>query len=191
MTNPMINPQQPNYSGVTIQISNPAVNLGRNGNIPNAPQGYPDQEYQNIPQGVYQVPQAQVGTIPQREIYGCATNPQMAQQPNGFQAYPPQYYLNNYNYQGNGKATENGSTGAENAVNKSDIEAINKELEKIKNASETSNQAQNADTKDANSTQGSEVANGTNQTDDVSAEGTALKHYDTGENKDVKQDMTK
>ena len=43
MTNPMINPQQPNYSGVTIQISNPAVNLGRNGNIPNAPQGYPAQ----------------------------------------------------------------------------------------------------------------------------------------------------
>ena len=191
MTNPMINPQQPNYSGVTIQISNPAVNLGRNGNIPNAPQGYPDQEYQNIPQGVYQVPQAQVGTIPQREIYGYATNPQMAQQPNGFQAYPPQYYLNNYNYQGNGKATENGSTGAENAVNKSDIEAINKELEKIKNASETSNQAQNADTKDANSTQVSEVANGTNQTDEVSAKGTALKHYDTGENKDIKQDMTK
>ena len=191
MTNPMINPQQPNYSGVTIQISNPAVNLGRNGNIPNAPKGYPDQEYQNIPQGVYQVPQAQVGTIPQREIYGYATNPQMAQQPNGFQAYPPQYYLNNYNYQGNGKATENGSTGAENAVNKSDIEAINKELEKIKNASETSNQAQNADTKDANSTQVSEVANGTNQTDEVSAKGTALKHYDTGENKDIKQDMTK
>ena len=191
MTNPMINPQQPNYSGVTIQISNPAVNLGRNGNIPNAPQGYLDQEYQDIPQGVYQVPQAQVVTIPQREIYGYATNPQMTQQPNGFQAYPPQYYLNNYNYQGNGKATENCSTGAENAVNKSDIEAINKELEKIKNASETSNQAQNADTKDANSTQGSEVANGTNQTDEVSAEGTTLKHYDTGENKDVKQDMTK
>ena len=27
MTNPMFNPQ-PNYSGVTIQISNPAVNVG-------------------------------------------------------------------------------------------------------------------------------------------------------------------
>ena len=104
MTNPMINPQQPNYSGVTIQISNPAVNLGRNANIPNAPQGYQVQGYQDIPQGVYQIPQAQIEAIPQKKIYGYATNPQMVQQPNGFQAYPPQYYLNNYNYQGNGKA---------------------------------------------------------------------------------------
>ena len=95
MTNPMINPQQPNYSGVTIQISNPAVNLGRNANIPNAPQGYQVQGYQDIPQGVYQIPQAQIGAIPQKEIYGYATNPQTTQQPNGFQAYPPQYYLNN------------------------------------------------------------------------------------------------
>ena len=54
MTNPMINPQQPNYSGVTIQISNPAVNLGRNCSIPNTPQGYQVQGYQDIPQGVYQ-----------------------------------------------------------------------------------------------------------------------------------------
>ena len=174
MTNPMINPQQPNYSGVTIQISNPAVNLGRNGNIPNAPQGYPDQEYQNIPQGVYQVPQAQVGTIPQREIYGYATNPQMAQQPNGFQAYPPQYYLNNYNYQGNGKAVED-------TVNKSDIEAINKELENLKNSPETTGVPQQINNSDEKAI----------QNDEMNSDGTALKHYDTGENKDVKQDMTK
>ena len=83
MTNPMINPQQPNYSGVTIQISNPAVNLGgeKNCTVPNVPQGC---------QGVYQIPQTQLGSIPQKEIYGYATNPQMAQQPNGFQSYPPQ-----------------------------------------------------------------------------------------------------
>lgn len=184
MTNPMINPQQPNYSGVTIQISNPAVNLGRNANIPNAPQGYQVQSYQDIPQGVYQIPQAQIGAIPQKEIYGYATNPQTTQQPNGFQAYPPQYYLNNYNYQGNGKAVED-------TVNKSDIEAINKELENIKNASETANQTQKADSKDVNSTQAGEIANEANQTDSVGPDGTALKHYDTGENKDVKQDMTK
>lgn len=177
MTNPMINPQQPNYSGVTIQISNPAVNLGgeKNCTVPNVPQGC---------QGVYQIPQTQSGSIPQKEIYGYATNPQMAQQPNGFQAYPPQYYLNNYNYQGNGKTVED-------TVNKSDIEAINKELENIKNASETANQTQNADSKDVNSTQAGEIANEANQTDSVGAEGTALKHYDTGEDKDTKQDMTK
>ena len=203
MTNPMINPQQPNYSGVTIQISNPAVNLGRNCSIPNAPQGYQAQAYQaqgyqtqgyqDVPQGVYQVPQAQIGAIPQKEIYGYATNPQMTQQPNGFQTYPAQYYLNNYNYQGDGRTAEsaNGKNGTENAVNKSDIEAINKELENIKNASEVANKTQNADSKDVNSTQAGEIANEANQTDSVGADGTALRHYDTGENKDTKQDMTK
>ena len=169
MTNPMINPQQPNYSGVTIQISNPAVNLGRNCNIPNAPQGC-----QDIPQGVYQIPQAQIGAIPQKEIYGYATNPQMAQQPNGFQAYPPQYYLNNYNYQGNGKAVED-------TVNKSDIEAINKELENLKNSPETTGAPQQINNSDEKAI----------QNDEMNSDGTALKHYDTGENKDVKQDMTK
>ena len=169
MTNPMINPQQPNYSGVTIQISNPAVNLGRNGNIPNAPQGC-----QDIPQGVYQIPQAQIGAIPQKEIYGYATNPQMVQQPNGFQAYPPQYYLNNYNYQGNGKTVED-------TVNKSDIEAINKELENLKNSPETTGAPQQINNSDEKAI----------QNDEMNSDGTALKHYDTGENKDEKQDMTK
>ena len=174
MTNPMINPQQPNYSGVTIQISNPAVNLGRNANIPNAPQGYQVQGYQDIPQGVYQIPQAQIEAIPQKEIYGYATNPQMVQQPNGFQAYPPQYYLNNYNYQGNGKAVED-------TVNKSDIEAINKELENLKNSPETTGAPQQINNSDEKAI----------QNDEMNSDGTALKHYDTGENKDVKQDMTK
>lgn len=160
MTNPMINPQQPNYSGVTIQISNPAVNLGgeKNCTIPKTPQGC---------QGVYQIPQTQLGSIPQKEIYGYATNPQITQQPNGFQSYPPQYYLNNYNYQGNGKTVED-------SVNKSDIEAINKELENLKNSSETAALPQQV-----------------NANDEMTSDGTALKHYDTGENKDVKQDMTK
>ena len=174
MTNPMINPQQPNYSGVTIQISNPAVNLGKNANIPNAPQGYQVQSYQDIPQGVYQIPQAQIGAIPQKEIYGYATNPQMVQQPNGIQAYPPQYYLNNYNYQGNGKAVED-------TVNKSDIEAINKELENLKNSPETTGAPQQINNSDEKAI----------QNDEMNSDGTALKHYDTGENKDVKQDMTK
>ena len=174
MTNPMINPQQPNYSGVTIQISNPAVNLGRNCSIPNTPQGYQVQGYQDIPQGVYQIPQAQIGAIPQKEIYGYATNPQMVQQPNGFQAYPPQYYLNNYNYQGNGKTVED-------TVNKSDIEAINKELENLKNSPETTGAPQQINNSDEKAI----------QNDEMNSDGTALKHYDTGENKDEKQDMTK
>lgn len=78
MTNPMINPQ-PSYSGVTIQIANPAVYAGGNGGFVsgNTSSAFP------APQSV---------TLPQQQ---------------GQQAYPPQYYLNNYNYQApNGKAIE-------------------------------------------------------------------------------------
>lgn len=99
MTNPIINPQ-PNYSGVTIQIANPAVNVGRNDNgycspIPTNCNGnlINTEKVQNNP---YQTPiyPAQLLGIPQQQIY--QTQPaNVAMQP----AYPPQYYLNNYNYQ--------------------------------------------------------------------------------------------
>lgn len=186
MTNPMINPQS-NYSGVTIQITNPAVNLGngKGGCNPGALQGSPVQAYQDAPQGIYQVPQAQIGQNNQREIYGYTTNPQMAQQPNGFQAYPAQYYLNNYNYQANDKAHENiaadeneaGKTKtAENNLNqvsKEDLDAINKELENIKKPNSSTDTAQ------------------TTEADTDTTDGTALKHYDTGEDKNEKQDFSK
>lgn len=104
MTNPILNPQ-PNYSGVTIQITNPAVNVGKNDtsyckpmpanndslainteNLRSNPYQtaiYPQQEYHS-----------QLADIPQQQIY--QTQPaNIAQQP----TYPPQYYLNNYNYQ--------------------------------------------------------------------------------------------
>ena len=107
MTNPMINPQ-PNYSGVTIQISNPAVNVGgaseygatRQGNCnyctnPQYYQGIGSQVQSSVPVGsVY--PQ-QIGY----ENQGTIQN-QPAPYPIAGQAYPAQYYLNNYNYQNNG-----------------------------------------------------------------------------------------
>ena len=74
MTNPMFNPQ-PNYSGVTIQIANPAVNVGdcarnctnpqvyggyirQTGNVKNVPNNfvngyYVGQQAGNVPQGNY------------------------------------------------------------------------------------------------------------------------------------------
>ena len=89
MTNSMINPQ-PNYSGVTIQIANPAVYAGANGyGICNPTRGgqiYPaSQQYymtspENNPQAIQEL------------------HPQIAPQTTPA-AYPPQYYLNNYNYQ--------------------------------------------------------------------------------------------
>ena len=82
--------------------------------------------------------------------------------------------MNNYNYQGNGKTVED-------TVNKSDIEAINKELENLKNSPETTGAPQQINNSDEKAI----------QNDEMNSDGTALKHYDTGENKDVKQDMTK
>ena len=98
MTNPMINPQ-PNYSGVTIQIANPTVNAGRPqmpyqsgymglGNMTEPAylnQGVPINPYIAQPYQMGQLPAIQAQPIPQT----------------GQQAYPPQYYLNNYNYQYN------------------------------------------------------------------------------------------
>ena len=90
MTSPMFNPQ-PNYSGVTIQISNPAVYAG---------QGYPsacvnggccgvnNQGYVTYPQGVVN-PQIQ------------STN--MVKETGYQNAYPAQYYLNNYDVNGDEK----------------------------------------------------------------------------------------
>lgn len=108
MTNPIINPQ-PNYSGVTIQISNPAVNVGeangkqafvnRNGN-------YPQNDYgnYNIAQNGYNVPTSpQIAQYPNAPYtnYGMTQPIQQGQVPQYIGGYPPQYYLNNYNYQYN------------------------------------------------------------------------------------------
>ena len=98
MTNPIINPQ-PNYSGVTIQITNPAVNVGKNGyhdqisTNNNVAGNMINNPYQTATCPTQECP-SQLSSIPQQQIY--QTQPaNIAQQP----AYPPQYYLNNYNYQ--------------------------------------------------------------------------------------------
>ena len=86
-TNPMINP---NYSGVTIQISNPSVYAGSNGMPLQA--GFAQGANTELP--VY-------NAVPNTNMQpSYATMPQQPQAlPSGMQAYPPQYYLNNYNYQ--------------------------------------------------------------------------------------------
>ena len=111
MTNPMFNPQ-PNYSGVTIQIANPAVYAGQydgktmpcinggccgvNGNIPN------NQNFINYPQASYAK-----GITPSIQENGSQTTNNMTNpnQNTGYtNAYPAQYYLNNYNYNSTEKA---------------------------------------------------------------------------------------
>ena len=113
MTNPLYN-SQPNYSGVTIQIANPAVYANgsqpQNGHMPAC-----CQPQQNPQVGTYNMARYDGENIPQAYV----TNPyvnnqtQMPSSPQGYQqiyqppmtqqgtAYPPQYYLNNYNYQYN------------------------------------------------------------------------------------------
>lgn len=142
MTNPMINPQ-PNYSGVTIQITNPAVNLGGGAGVPaystnhctypGGAQCYPAQYYTGFsqPAGMSNNTPSQ---IPQQGIETPLQNVQT--QASG--AYPPQYYLNNYNYQYNNPAkANNGASGEQNAGG-----VIPKEAEIVgENATDNSYQA--------------------------------------------------
>ena len=99
MTNPIINPQ-PNYSGVTIQITNPAVNVG-NTSIPPEIQAkygcYPPCsccQTQNAENISYNGNEATTSSVAEAQ--------QSAQVIVPAQSYPAQYYLNNYNYQTNG-----------------------------------------------------------------------------------------
>ena len=125
MTNPMINP---NYSGVTIQIANPAVYAdggrcsGANpyqsrqeginqypiptrNDVSNFQQNpIPDQYgqcYLDSPQGIAPRYNAAYNT-------GYVTNPnrEQGQIPQQIGAYPPQYYLNDYNYQNTNPNTQ-------------------------------------------------------------------------------------
>lgn len=116
MTNPMLNPPQ-NYSGVTIQISNPAVNVGMpDGRIPSVNGGYVSVAQNGLPaqQNPNYVTYPQNVSIQKpNEINSADGQPQMQkpvsqeyfhQQQNNVHetgysnAYPAQYYLNNYNY---------------------------------------------------------------------------------------------
>lgn len=110
MTNPMLNPQ-PNYSGVTIQIANPAVNVGQYTTQPQIPQGIIVKRgnYSACPQACYYDSNNAVGSAQTNKLYpsqpDTSYNTQASantvnQKPYdaGYaQAYPAQYYLNNYN----------------------------------------------------------------------------------------------
>ena len=150
MTNPMFNPQ-PNYSGVTIQIANPAVNVGTNdcarncaypqvyggyvqpngivNGIPNnSTNGYnagrigniPQNNYVSYPQGSYAIAETN-GAASEGNLNSLpATNEQQFGMTNPAQgvpnAYPAQYYLNNYNYgpNGNGYPADSNEQGINN-----------------------------------------------------------------------------
>ena len=144
MTNSMFNPP-PCYSGVTIQIANPAVNVGQPGVYGNnsvtascgtnsVSSAYPANcnGSECLASGETQTANPTVqnySTVPPTIQTGSQTYPA--------QAYPAQYYLNNYNYQNNGKderkiskngefdESENSSGDIPDFINKSDINPEN------------------------------------------------------------------
>lgn len=87
------NQQFPAYSGVTINISNPTVNAGCPNNI--------------LPPAGIQNENNNINTAPVTNPVQYQIQPQQQtaepQDKTAAQAYPPQYYLNNYNIQGSGK----------------------------------------------------------------------------------------
>jgi len=109
MTNPMFNPP-PNYSGVTIQIANPAVNVGQQTErtIPCANCGTVNQS--NLPNYNNYVTYPQVNMVPGNNLQQQTLNQSTSalNYSNGYpNAYPAQYYLNNYNYAVNGNGEPN------------------------------------------------------------------------------------
>ena len=95
------NPLPVNYSGVTIQITNPSVNTCPNGTVMSGgciPQEYCNISTANCDKNLAGVLQNQLSYYPgiyTAESYQAAA---LNQNDKPVQAYPPQYYLNNYNY---------------------------------------------------------------------------------------------
>lgn len=158
MTNPMFNPQ-PNYSGVTIQIANPAVYAGQNSPFPCVSGcccGVNNQGYVSYPQVDYGPNQSV-----QKPLEGVTVNPnsqsqnfvkdQVTKSINGTgypNAYPAQYYLNNYNYgingEGNNLNEQSGRTGLNETVNSIDEENTKTEnVESFKEEQTSKNEERN------------------------------------------------
>ncbi len=134
MTNPMFS-TQPNYSGVTIQISNPAVNVGQNRNndgycmynpYATNPQAH---VFNAVPYADYlQVPNLNSEQITSKKPVNLPQETYNSQELRQLPVYPPQYYLNNYNLQANGDNEK--------------VDKIAKDLEKLNNSMPKDNSSQ-------------------------------------------------
>jgi hypothetical protein len=122
----MSNQQIPSYSGVTINISNPTVNAGMGGNGCNP--------YYTYTPSIETSKEVQNRDVVSNPIQNQVPSTQPQNVPAELQAYPPQYYLNNYNYQ-QGFVPQNDKKVEENPQNQVG-ENIN---------SETSNSIPNSD----------------------------------------------
>ena len=116
MTNPIYNPQ-PNYSGVTIQIANPAVNV-----VPNA---VPNGNFTNgIQPGSVCCPSCLPCNCAESQInhaqYNNYTNPINSNQdttPPALQAYPAEYYIKDFDKTKQHVSNTEHTQGNQNALN--------------------------------------------------------------------------
>lgn len=153
MTNPIncSNHSIPAYSGVTINISNPTLNAAplnqycqecNQGNYPCQPnfavngQYLPENNGMTNPLAQTQPPvpqQVTPQTMPVNSVYPQNIQDKPAEQElkqdeknNIQQAYPPQYYLNNYNYVQNGEKGNNQAPALRPQANTAQIPPSNK-----------------------------------------------------------------
>ena len=143
-------PMPANYSGVTIQITNPAVNAYPNGTVVTGNNTPPiSAEFNNPP--LYNgetTPTYLANPIPQNGVLDtrlCPIQAALTQNPantpaaqtlSAIPAYPPQYYLNNYNYNSQPQIQPKEETQTQ--VPPSLTEPAKSEKENNNNAEETS-----------------------------------------------------
>jgi len=198
MTTPMFNPQ-PNYSGVTIQIANPAVYAGQYGvnGTPVVQAGaygvqpncipVNNSNYANYPQNGY-TDSLRSGTfnnnqIPNNYLKDSSdkynSNP-IKNNENYPEAYPAQYYMNNYNYNENGKSKSAGKTANTETEHSNEHIAENNQFDSDKTTkNETNNLSENNLKKYENYTNSDKkTLNHSNTDSDI---------YNTNENNEVKE----
>jgi hypothetical protein len=126
----MTNPQIPSYSGVTINISNPTVNAVPS---PLMAQQQSNTDVSNSLSAKEVIPTYAMQSVVTNPIAGSLSTLAQSDTQNGLesipQAYPPQYYLNNYNYVQDGKSVSKTITEPELAkISSSEVNATSAEL---------------------------------------------------------------
>lgn len=170
MTNPMINPQ-PNYSGVTIQITNPTVNAGVSGssgkpyfneNHISCPQMYCYQPAYLQEEKSTEISDSKVSD----SVSGTQNESQKEMKSSGYpSAYPAEYYINNYNYQD--------TSGLADSIDRSETNSSQKHITRENHYNENNN-----------------IADEPNGSQNRSAAEVPLRHYDDGKISQKESDMS-
>ena len=206
MSGQMFSPQ-PNYSGVTIQIANPSVYAGGNTSGLNSRELC--QQRQFVGGGNYCIQEPYTNVVENSpNMIGTSnpvgTNPNMVNalpnipQPQVF-SYPPQYYLNNYNYLNNPGQEEKGAGQVANKeLNLADVNPSEVNSSSLNDQNKTNSVPSNLDTddgaKDLSQTKDNpylENGGNLNVTEKEGLTKNPLNDTNLQENSPVEEDMTK